>query len=440
MKRGSRLPALFLGAAAVAAAVGLTYESRPAMRLLPGGMKIGILGATRGDEEMATDAVWKRLLRRTVAPPGTTSAVGADWCRPGLPADWVVVWGRWEAHYEAFSMPGPIGTQFPGYAAAVVDSHGLEYSSSSRSGASPSLEGQRWAALEYWPFERFPRRARELRLRLTPIDPRKRSWPVVEATVRNPVVGEYPQWARNPVPVRANAGDLEATLEELVSGLPQPGRAVSRTEAARSRMWTRARLSFRQTGRSAPWAPIAAEVADATGNRWPWSGILSKAGSDGGVLMVPHGLSPDEPAFRLRFELTRQAGFAADELWTSPPMPIGHGTADAPGPLRFNRGGVRMALNGYDSPAVGARIEPTEVTLHFFDDVGPDVRARARLVRAIDQQRRALRVQPTPVRDDETSLVYLFWPDRKSRAARLTFAVTRSRFVEMTATPTWVGR
>lgn len=75
------------------------------------------------------------------------------------------------------------------------------------------------------------------------------------------------------------------------------------------------------------WIPMSLEVTDATGNRTAISygangGNQVKWNGDEGTLTCPNGLWPDEPAWRLRMQMTQTSDFSSDEQWTAQNIPV----------------------------------------------------------------------------------------------------------------------
>jgi len=138
------------------------------------------------------------------------------------------------------------------------------------------------------PFEvnAFPRRGRELRLRLMNGDQ-----PLGEFTIANPCPGPYPHWTPAPIPSVVTSANLEITLERFTA------------DATKCR--TRLEFRIRENGLgSVAWLPTSFEILDATGNHWrPPIGSPPIATSDGHLNGDFLGaLWPEEDAWKLRLD------------------------------------------------------------------------------------------------------------------------------------------
>lgn len=193
-------------------------------------------------------------------------------------------------------------------------------SASSISSAIPGAE-----TIEGWGFEAFPRRSRTLTLRIYEPGP---NWPDMklmgEFTLRNPAHRRDPPWTPETLPAtRTNAG-FHVTLKEVVVGV-DPSR-LEKLHPAPNEPQAGVRATFHLSKDGQPtedWEPASVAISDATGNQvrsTSWSS--TRRGQDFIAGFNPF-LWMDEPAWNLRFEFSRQANFAMDELWNVPPIPLG---------------------------------------------------------------------------------------------------------------------
>ena len=173
----------------------------------------------------------------------------------------------------SFSVQGRSGDRNAiGTRVAVSDDRGQFFDPVVNSGASQGV----------FEVKAFPRRGRELRLRLMKDDELQ-----AEFRIPNPCPGPHPIWKAEGLPQTATNGTLEITLEKF--------------QADRSRSRTICLFRVRDSGReSTAWRPVSFEISDATGNHWYASrdnaqvleGTLVKAGFLG-------ALWPEEDAWKM---------------------------------------------------------------------------------------------------------------------------------------------
>ena len=75
------------------------------------------------------------------------------------------------------------------------------------------------------------------------------------------------------------------------------------------------------------WQPVRIETSDATGNNVvnnSWSNSRDENGD--ATMTYQWGLWPDEPAWKLRVEMSRTSGFNDDELWKVENLPVKPGS------------------------------------------------------------------------------------------------------------------
>jgi RNA polymerase sigma factor (sigma-70 family) len=196
---------------------------------------------------------------------------------------------------------------------------------------------------QYWSsgVEAFPRRGRELHLRLIAGKDL-----IAEFVIPNPAPGPHPSWAPHRLPIRATAGHLEVTL------------AGFRANQIRSR--TECDFTFREHGRNSfDWIPVSFEVSDATGNRWrPSHGSGSnpyEARVENGVLRAEFfcALWPGEPAWKLRTEFQRATNFPPAELLSLTKIRIPNAKEVSRPLAQFEGNGARVEL----SAVIGTGVE-----------------------------------------------------------------------------------
>lgn len=159
--------------------------------------------------------------------------------------------------------------------------------------------------------------------------------------ITNPPAGPVPDWVPKPLPDTESDGDLAVTLTKLVAGAPAPRGAAyypGRIRAATNDLaneCVRLHFDIRQNGEpTTNWAAWPVRTSDAAGNQvrgliygYPASGVFYKPlnGTNDGYFYQP-GLWPDEPAWKVRLELSRSSGFSADEVWCVTNIPVQPGS------------------------------------------------------------------------------------------------------------------
>jgi len=165
---------------------------------------------------------------------------------------------------------------------------------------------------QYWVGEIpvFPRRARELRLKLM-----SHTNFIAEFRIANPALALHPTWTAKPLPITAKDGDFEATLVDFRSGnaagplVPQTGRYYPTTKCV-------FRIGDVRSSTNV-WQPIGFEISDATGNHWQVSPRIETEG-----VKALHSISTwfngalwaGESAWKVRAEFKRIGEFSAEEL------------------------------------------------------------------------------------------------------------------------------
>ena len=74
------------------------------------------------------------------------------------------------------------------------------------------------------------------------------------------------------------------------------------------------------------WSPASVEITDATGNRttinYGPGGNQVRWNGDEAAFTYQNGLWPDEPAWKVRMEMTQNSDFSSDEQWTAENIPV----------------------------------------------------------------------------------------------------------------------
>jgi len=151
--------------------------------------------------------------------------------------------------------------------------------------------------------------------------------------IANPVRGSFANWTAEPLPATKSDDDLSVTLTKLVAGADAPiNRNQDNPDDAMNK-GVQAVLHIERGGKPvANWEPVSVETSDATGNEsrtiqigqngWQngWANSSWQNGDD--TFIYQWGLWTDEPAWKIRLELSQQSGFSSDEQWTVQNIPL----------------------------------------------------------------------------------------------------------------------
>ena len=171
----------------------------------------------------------------------------------------------------------------------------------------------------------FPRRGSHYTIKLYENN-RSTQWEPAfagEIRVKNPVRQQFKEWTPTPLPATAKDGDLEVTLSRLLAGASDAG--SKEPTAATNALDLRAQLQFRiaQNGTVATnWSVANLTWSDATGNvakQRSWSDTYKDAEY---ILLTDQFLWTDEPAWKVKLELSRTSGFQPEELMGIKGFPV----------------------------------------------------------------------------------------------------------------------
>jgi hypothetical protein len=282
-------------------------------------------------------------------------------------------------------------------------------------------------------FPIFPRRARELRIRIygysSPYDQF-----LHEFRVPNPAqipTNELPPLTAQPLPQSQTSGDLEATLMSLL---------VSRGGSPFAEPMLRmARLEFaiRQAGKpSTNWVSHRVRrVFDATGNEGESNGWIHGWEKDRAFVAFSIWPLPAGEPWGMEVEFCQRHGFASNELWEARDIPIvASGAPFTPMTHRFH--GTEVQIQGLrpshspDSETSGKR----EVELFVRPRTPPDSRHwHVSVAKAIDST--GLEVTRHPWSVYEAAGVFRFQVSSNATSLHVWIACTPSRVMEFIAQP-----
>lgn len=240
-------------------------------------------------------------------------------------------------------------------------------------------------------------------------------------------------------------------MEQFQSGLAFPFREddFKWTEQTIPRK-TRLVFGFRQKGRPVEnWNIQKLTIEDATGNRFSPYLVRHSQGfswTTNGTVKLLGALWPGENAWKLDVEFVRASGFAADELWESPPITLPAVGVDTNLNAGFQRDGATVQLAGLAAPGADHPAPFTWIAKYWGSEekdkivslavrISPALdRRRLKLLRAMDQNGREARLVEHR-NEDDTNQAFLLRPDDEAITLKLIFALQRSRFVQFQVRP-----
>lgn len=248
------------------------------------------------------------------------------------------------------------------------------------------------------------------------------------------------------------SGTLEVQLLGVRTGLSP--RDLHTAATGKELRWTRLDLRLRAAGAATRlWLPQGVVLRNPRGEAWrpTRTSVFFRPNGEGSYAF------PDPPArlkgpWTLRLELARSARylpfefwdvFSPDELWTIPLLPLPHpGGAKTLRTFAANtmREGVHLRLvqvSGAGTPTSVSKVKkmPRPSLQVRYSPVVPALNVT--LVRATDFKGRSIPLASAPISASDTrsqgerSILFPMLPRRDSRLLSATFAVHRSRYVEL---------
>jgi hypothetical protein len=176
-------------------------------------------------------------------------------------------------------------------------------------------------------LDAFPRREGKIYLHVMSWGNRGPQAAKGQFVISNPAGRSFPNWAPDPVPDTQSDGDLNVTLTRCVAGVPGFGGPRNQVKNDPANKAVLAAFHTEQKGVVVTnWQPIRIETTDATGND-AFNSSWSNGRDDNGDATMTYqwGLWPDEPAWKLRVEMSQTSGFSDDEVWTVQNVPVNSG-------------------------------------------------------------------------------------------------------------------
>jgi hypothetical protein len=413
---------LVLGALALALAaiVWLAARDAGARRIgLLDGREFAVKAVTFGTEHRYVHAsAWARAIE-PIIPNRFKSRLGIRTLAYKTEAPTLMVWAHWKFARTNAAI---------NYA-SVVDRHDTESLSIHHQRASflPRFE-----AIMGWNFSNYPRRERAFRFRLYPSG-NSTSARLAELVIPNPAPTRAAPFDFRPLPQTTVDNGIEFALTELTVGglMPKQWRLPYRSPAP----WNIAAFRITENGNSSPsWKVDSLGLSDASGNQanCRFDSMLASAGEI--RCRFTDVLWPDERAYKLTAEFVRTTNFVPEELWTAESVPVPTGRNRVRIAPNIELRGVKITSlelsPTVSGPAAAGALRPTA---HLLLRTLPPTRGiRPLLSHARDNRGQAVKFEEVSLLQNGTIWFALEISSNASNID-LTFAITRSRFVNFVA-------
>jgi hypothetical protein len=309
-------------------------------------------------------------------------------------------------------------------------------------------------------LDAFPRRDRKIYLHIMNWGQRGQQIAKGQFVISNPVRGKiFEKWTADPLPNTQSDGDLDVMLTKLIGGAQSPydrGNGIPKNDPINKIV--QIGFDLQQKGQSTTnWRPVQVETTDATGNYVKgWINQNYQNGQATGYFYQP-GLWPDEPAWKVRVEFSRSAGFAADELWSVTNIPVRAGSQqeiqnlwnDQMNSGRNNSGGKNIPFAETTLNGVHVKLFPAIQYTDQNQFPGGDNKMVSITIKTDpDPESNGMRMTPWSITDNQGRALYTrgsswgsgnyqynFSEPRNIQSLNITIALHKSRFVEFTVKP-----
>jgi hypothetical protein len=283
-------------------------------------------------------------------------------------------------------------------------------------------------------FEAFPRRGKEFTIHVFEYNA---SWKFEKAgsiKVKNPAArSTFSEWKPETLPIVKNDGDLQVTLARLIANVstenyPEPVPSTNKYDAG-----TLVSLKMLQNGVAATnWTLQQITFMDATGNVGENRSRRSFPSTNELVSIVDNVLWPDEPAWKMRMELSRESGFTADELvsFTNIPIAITWATSVVQSNTVGKRSIEMLAAVSYNQSSEEGRSRSYALPFH----AKPGLEGyRFTVIQATDDRGHSLRTMGWGTSGNQYNVS--LEGTNVAKSLNVTLAIHRSRLVEFLAKP-----
>ena len=354
------------------------------------------------------------------------------------PSDALVVWLRLEHDPQ----------QYPNYQFYIYDRAGAACAEGQRNYFN-NTGGQQSNEIFAIQFDAFPRRAGRLAMRVQGnVQNVGQVLAQEKFTFANPVSKPFPGWTPEPLPASKTDGGLTVTLDKFSFGADSsfnrdqdnPDDAINKGVS----------FSFHVEQNGKPvvnWAPVSIQTSDATGNRTS-AGAGTQWQDNEGAATYQWGLWPDEAAWKVRLEFSRQSGYDENELWSVKNIPLQPGLRQDFWNYNNGRRNTNTVAGETDLNGIHLKVYPAKQ----FTDAPPNSQPQGGLTISAKPALPEGMHLDIAMTDDQGATVEYWnngtWSDGKSTtyryglrditgATNLNLAITlhKSRFVEFTVKP-----
>jgi hypothetical protein len=413
------------------------HEALPKFRL-PDGSELALVKVTQGKKhEVRYGNRWQDYLS-PVLPAAVQGRLGSK-VASLTPANSnaIVLW-LWRREIPFTKTPVD-------YFLTVVDTNGCEsailYNSSCSYSTSPDSD------LRGWELKNYPRRGAGMGIRIYVKKTESQFVRVAGFNIPDRSPMKTPVWPPESLPVTKRTNELEITLLSLETGLTAERAGLS-SKIAGAKSFSQAVFSVVEDGKPAlNWALAGLKAGAPSGDEIEPGNSRISAGPGRQEFSFTGPLWLDEPAWKLKVELARSADYPAEELWIIKGVPVPKFGGVTEVNAKTNIYGAEIEFAGLSGS--NARLPPDWVgtrlhaTIHARSPL-PMSDTHLKLVEVRDDQKRKI----TQLEMSSTSSYagrgatlretdYGFGVDLPADAKTLdiTFAFTRSRFVEFLAKP-----
>ena len=335
---------ILLLSVAIVFAIGLAagaywWLSRPQVITFSDDSKLTLLGAEYGKRHAVPGHKLPPAPARTGAATGGAARRGGS-SSFNTPGDTLVVWVRAKYDYTP-NQPN----QFHNFQFYVYDPAGTACAYGSSRNVSGNQRGDDVLAVQ---FDAFPRREGKLYLRVQENYSSGQEMADEKFVISNPAAKKsFEKWIPEPLPVTTKDDDLSVTLTKLVAGANMSYQRNQDNPDDAMNKAVQVAYHVERAGKPvANWQPVSVETTDATGNRTAMNygpnGNQVQWNGDEGTFTYQYGLWPDEPAWKVRMEMTQNSDFSTGEQWTAQNIPVVLGNQQS-----FNgMAGVRVIARG----------------------------------------------------------------------------------------------
>jgi hypothetical protein len=141
--------------------------------------------------------------------------------------------------------------------------------------------------------------------------------------ISNPARGPFPAWTAESLPDAKDDDDLSATLTKLAYGADSNMNRNQDNPDDPMNKGVQATFNVSYKGKPVTnWQPVSIETSDATGNHVNGNVNQNQWQDNDDLVTYQWGLWPDEAAWKLRVEFSKQSNFDDSEVWTVKNIPV----------------------------------------------------------------------------------------------------------------------